>query len=94
LGDDRALLAYLSIAHHRAGITWRGFGQRLECWITGGKPMHYVWQMNDGRWLIDRTTSSKQPRLACEDYGYETKREAVDALARAVIESRTSASDE
>lgn len=56
--------------------------------------MHYVWQMNDGRWLIDRTTSSKQPRLACEDYGYETKREAVDALARAVIESRTSASDE
>jgi len=54
--------------------------------------MHYVWQMNDGRWHIDRTTSSKQPRLACENHGYKTKREAVDALARAVIESRPSTS--
>ena len=45
--------------------------------------MHYVWQMNDGRWHIDRTTSSKQPRLACEDHGYETKREAMGALAYA-----------
>lgn len=44
--------------------------------------MHYVWQMNDGRWHISRTTNSKQPHLRCEDRGYETKAEASDALRK------------
>lgn len=45
--------------------------------------MHYVWQMNNGSWQISRTTNSKAPRLACEDHGYDTKREAYGALAYA-----------
>lgn len=44
---------------------------------------HYVFQMNDGSWQIDRTTSSKAPRLACEAHGYNTRREAMGALAYA-----------